>query len=181
MWAAIGAAAAVAAGGIGIYAVTRDGTSPTSTTNPLAAGQLGTVKTIDRAVKDKGAGLEVREGQSWRPLRVNDVVKAGAELRTDERTRAAVELADGSRFVLDHKTTFVFDDARRTKLTAGRVVADVVPVAGSPASIDTPAGRVDVVGTRFALTATAKLTVVQVVRASDAPTPGQGGGPPARA
>jgi ferric-dicitrate binding protein FerR (iron transport regulator)/Mg-chelatase subunit ChlD/tetratricopeptide (TPR) repeat protein len=166
MWAAIGAAAAVAAGGIGVYAVTRDGTSPSSAHDQLAAGQLGTVKTIDRAAKDKGNGLEVREGTSWRPLRVNEVVKTGAELRTDERTRAAIELADGSRFVLDHETALVFDGARRTKLTAGRIVADVVPVAGSPASIDTPSGRVDVVGTRFALTATAKLTVVQVVRGS---------------
>ena len=163
LWVALGATAALAAGGIGVYSFTREG-STSSTKSAVASGRLGTVKTIDRAAKDKGDGLEVREGNAWRPLRANDALPLGAELRTDERTRAAIELADGSRFVLDHRTTLVFDAARHTRLTAGRIVADVVHVDGNPAAIDTPSGRVEVIGTRFALTATNKLTVVQVVR-----------------
>lgn len=167
---AIGAIAALAAGGLGIYAATRSSSSD-DTVQPIASGKLpggkiATVKTIDRAAKNGGAGLERKAGNDWRPVRADDTLDAGTELRTDERTRAAIELADGTRFTLDHNTTIAFDasDARKTKLVAGRIVADVIHVDNQPAVIDTPAGRVDVVGTKFALTATPKLTVVQVVR-----------------
>jgi hypothetical protein len=170
---AIGSIAALAVGGIGIYAATRGDSTDTNApiAGKLPTGKVATVKAIDRAAKTGGAGLEMKAGNSWRPLRVSDTVDAGTELRTDERTRAAVELEDGTRFVLDHNTTLTFDgsDVRKSKLVAGRVVADVMHPGGttgvSPvAVIDTPAGRVDVVGTKFALTATDKLTVVQVVR-----------------
>ena len=165
MWVAIGATAAVAAGGIGVYAFTR-GDSQEATQTAVAGGPIGTVKTIDRAAKGQGDGLSIREGKGWRPLRANEAVAAGAELRTDERTRAAVELTDGTRFVLDHRTSLVFDraEARHSRLTAVRIVADVVHVEARPAMIDTPSGHIDVVGTRFAVTATDALTVVQVVR-----------------
>lgn len=167
LWLAIGATAALAAGGAFVYSFTRGDSSGSSSTD-YAGGPAGIVKTIERASKDKSGGLEVRDGKEWRVLRAADQLPAGAEIRTDERTRAAIELADGTRITLDHKTTLVFDseDPRRSKLTSGRVVADVMTVANRPASIETPAGRVDVIGTRFALTASDKLTVVQVVRGS---------------
>ena len=165
---ALGAAAALAAGGVGVYSFTRGGDTATSETGFVAGGPAGTVKQIDRAAKDKTGGLELREGNAWRTVKATEQLPAGAEVRTDERTRATIELADGSRFTLDHKTTLVFDrdDSRRAKLTAGRIVADIVPVADRPAAVETPVGRVDVIGTRFALTAADKLAVVQVVRGS---------------
>ncbi len=183
--AAVAAIAAMAAGGIGIYAATRGGSSDQDgpiATDKLPGGKIATVKQIDRAGKS-GGGLEKKVGNDWRPVRADDLIDAGSELRTDERTRAAIELGDGTRFTLDHNTTIAFDDsdARKTKLIAGRIVADVMhvddrtlggstgvsPVAAPAASmttIDTPGGRVDVIGTKFALTATPELTVVQVVR-----------------
>ncbi len=165
MWVAIGATAAVAAGGIGVYAFSR-GSSQEAAGPAVAGGPIGTVKTIDRAAKGQGDGLSIRQGNGWRALRINEALEPGAELKTDERTRAAVELADGTRFVLDHRTQLIFDrrEARHTKLTAGRIVADVVHVDARPAAVETPSGRIDVVGTRFAVTATDALTVVQVVR-----------------
>ena len=50
------------------------------------------------------------------------------------------------------KTHFVaFDsaDPRHLHLTAGRMLADVAHIEGRPAQIATPAGTIDVVGTRF--------------------------------
>ena len=167
--AAVAAIAAMAAGGIGIYAATRGSDRPAETVttgDQLPSGKIAKVLQVDRAAKSGGAGLEKKVGNDWRPVRANDTLDGGTELRTDERTRAAIELADGTRFTLDHKTTLAFDagDARKTKLTSGRVVADVVHVDNAPSVIDTPSGRVDVIGTKFALTATPTLTVVQVVR-----------------
>lgn len=166
--AAVAAIAAMAAGGIGIYAATRGSSTPDETvaTGKLPSGKIAKVLQVDRAAKSGGAGLERKVGNDWRPVRADDTIEGGSELRTDERTRAAIELADGTRFTLDHKTTLAFDagDARKTKLVAGRVVADVVHVDNAPSVIDTPSGRVDVIGTKFALTATPSLTVVQVVR-----------------
>ncbi|MEO8705675.1 MAG: FecR domain-containing protein [Kofleriaceae bacterium] len=176
-WMAFGAIAALAAGGVGIYQLTR---SPSNTpgTTTVADGQIGVIKTIERASKDRAGGLEVRDGSAWRVVSANDKLAAGAERRADERTRATIELADGTRFTLDHKTQLALPvgwntgeygvDGNRTPreatLVAGRVVADVADVRNRPATIHTPTGRVDVVGTKFALTATATVTVVQVVR-----------------
>ncbi len=167
--AAVAAIAAMAAGGIGIYAATRDSDKPgetITTGNKLPTGKIAKVLQVDRAAKSGGAGLEKKVGNDWRPVRADDTLDGGSELRTDERTRAAIELADGTRFTLDHNTTLAFDagDVRKTKLTSGRLVADVIHVDNAPAVIETPSGRVDVLGTKFALTATPKLTVVQVVR-----------------
>ncbi len=167
--AAVAAIAAMAAGGIGIYAATRGSDNPSETIttgNKLPTGKIAKVLQVDRAAKSGGAGLERKVGNDWRPIRADDTIDGGSELRTDERTRAAIELADGTRFTLDHNTTLAFDagDPRKTKLTAGRVVADVIHVDNAPSVIETPSGRVDVIGTKFALTATPTLTVVQVVR-----------------
>ncbi|MCW5807755.1 MAG: FecR domain-containing protein, partial [Deltaproteobacteria bacterium] len=171
-WLAAGAIAAVAAGGIGIYAATRDRSGDDdATTTAAAGGTAATVKSIDRAAAaSTRGGLEIKVPgqQAWQVVAVGDAIPAGAEVRSDERTRAAVELADGTRLVLDHRTAIAFDpaDARRTRLTSGRIVADVVHVDARPAAIETPSGRIDVVGTRLAVTASDALTVVQVVRGS---------------
>jgi tetratricopeptide (TPR) repeat protein len=70
--------------------------------------------------------------------------------------------------VLDHRTNVSFDRAepRRVKLVAGRIAADVSHVDKRQASITTPSGRIDVVGTRFSVTAADQVTAVQVVRGS---------------
>ena len=173
---ALGAVAALAATAA-IYTAARD----RSTTPVADVAELGTVKSIERPAKTAGDGLEVRAGLAWRALHPADAVRAGDELRTDERTRVAIELADGTRFVLDHRTSLVLDDARHARLATGRIVADVVHVDGQPAAINTPSGRIDVVGTRFALTATDQLTVVQVVRGAVVLAPAGGSGQDVRA
>jgi ferric-dicitrate binding protein FerR (iron transport regulator)/tetratricopeptide (TPR) repeat protein len=165
LWLVAGAAAALAAGVVGV-AVMKQGDSAESSV--VAGGPIGKVKTISRAASEQGDGIAIKEANGWRPLRVGEMVPSGAELRTDERTRVSLDLSDGSRMVLDHRTTVVFDSAepRRMKLVAGRIAADVAHVEKRQASISTPAGRIDVVGTRFSVTAADQLTAVQVVRGS---------------
>ncbi|MCX5745506.1 MAG: VIT domain-containing protein, partial [Proteobacteria bacterium] len=93
------------------------------------------------------------------PLRKDAAIPAGAELRTDERTRVALEMTGGTRLVLDHHTTLAFDQ-HGLRMTAGRVVADL----GARLAITTPAGSIDGDAAKLAITATAETTSVQVVR-----------------
>jgi tetratricopeptide (TPR) repeat protein len=131
-------------------------------------GSIGQVASVVRAAADHADGVFVRTPASndWRPLREHGALPAGAELRTDERTRASLSLADGTQLVLDHLTTISFDTAepRHVRVGMGRLLADVAHVDNRPAEIDTPSGAIDVVGTRFVVTATDALTSVQVVR-----------------
>ncbi|HEY5920020.1 MAG TPA: FecR domain-containing protein [Kofleriaceae bacterium] len=166
LWIVAGAAAALAAGTVGIALMKRGGDSSQSVA--VGDGPIGKVKTISRAATDQGDGLAIKVGNAWRPLRADEMVPSGAELRTDERTRASLELSDGSRMVLDHRTAVKFDAAepRRVQLVAGRIATDVAHVEKRQAQITTPAGRIDVIGTRFTVTAADQLTAVQVVRGS---------------
>ena len=130
--------------------------------------QIGKVKTISRAAaaarrwpRDHGrrtAGARCAPARCCRP--------APSFAPTSARA-SSLELADGTRIVLDHRTSVAFDarEPRRIKLVAGRIAADV-------AHVDESARRrsrrrraaIDVVGTRFSVTATDAITAVQVVR-----------------
>jgi hypothetical protein len=129
---------------------------------PASSGAIGTIDQIESAGGSDAAGLSTPSAA----LRAGATLAAGATLRTDDRTRAQVTLADGTHLTLAHATTLTFDAAepRHVQLAAGKLVADVAHVEGRPAAFTTPAGTVDVVGTRFELTATADTTSVQVVR-----------------
>nr|HEX4315686.1 VIT domain-containing protein [Kofleriaceae bacterium] len=163
VWLGAAVGSALAAGVIGVVAMSTTGSSGGG--GSAATGTIGKLSTIDRAAAGAG-GVDVKVGDAWQPLAVNAAIPAGAELRTDDKTRIAVDLEDGTRIVADHATTIAFDpaEARHVRLEAGRVVADVAHVDNRPASFATPTATVDVVGTRFALTAADQLTSVQVVR-----------------
>jgi tetratricopeptide (TPR) repeat protein len=169
VWLAIGASAAIAAGATGLV-VSRSAhpAGPGGEPAPIAQGRgpIGTLTKLERAAADGTDGVTIRIGDAWQPLRKDAAIPAGAELRTDDRTRASVELGDGTRLVLDHSTRLAFraGDARQLRLAAGRLAADVTHVEGHPAAITTPTGRIDVVGTRFSVTATDAMTSVQVTR-----------------
>jgi ferric-dicitrate binding protein FerR (iron transport regulator)/tetratricopeptide (TPR) repeat protein len=166
LWVVAGAAAALAAGAVGVAMMKRGDSSSGAVV--AGGGPIGKINTISRAAAQQGNGLELKTDSGWRALRAGEMIPAGAELRTDERTRTSLELADGSRLVLDHRTTLRFDDRepRRMALAAGRIAADIAHVENRPASIGTLAGRVDVLGTRFSVTASDNVTAVQVVRGS---------------
>ncbi|BBK34886.1 FecR family protein [Stella humosa] len=78
------------------------------------------------------------------------------DLRADHRTpvgeRRTVELADGSRLTLNTGTALAIDlagDGRRVRLFRGEAFFDVAADPDRPFLVDTAAGSVRVVGTRF--------------------------------
>jgi tetratricopeptide (TPR) repeat protein len=162
--AAVASMCALAAGGTLYFARHRSTSQPTA---PISDGSIGKLATVSRAAADHVGGVSIRvDASTWRPLHAGDRIPAGAQLRTDDRTRASLALADGSSFTLDHLTTIAFDpnEARRVHVDAGRLLADFAHIDGRPALVTTPTGAIDVVGTRFVVTATDSLTSVQVVR-----------------
>ncbi|MGE3546809.1 MAG: FecR domain-containing protein, partial [Kofleriaceae bacterium] len=165
LWIAIGAATALAAGAAGIY-VSQSASAPAEPHAALPDGMIGKVTTIARAAADHTGGVSIKAGGDWQLVRTGELLPAGAEIRTDDRTRASLELGDGTHVVLDHGTQLAFDagDPRRIAIAGGRVVADVAHLEGRRATITTPSGRIDVLGTRLVVTATPTLTSVQVVR-----------------
>jgi hypothetical protein len=90
----------------------------------------------------------------------------GSEIATDGRTRARLELDDGTSVVLDRSTRVVVEDGPRTlRVKEGSVVADVAHLEGAPfARLMTATGQVAVLGTKFMLTSTEGRTSVEVVR-----------------
>ncbi|HEX4419839.1 MAG TPA: FecR domain-containing protein [Kofleriaceae bacterium] len=190
-WIALGATAAIAAGATGlvVHAIAAEHGDPGEHGDhgtPLAGSPqpVGRLTRIERAAPGTaGVSIRIVTGRlvtasaptddagdagdaGWRPLGPGEAIAAGAELRTDDRTRAELTLDDHSRLVLDHGTQLAFGaaDPRQLRLTAGRLAADVVHVDGHTTVIATPAGRVDVVGTRLSVTATDAMTAVQVTR-----------------
>jgi Mg-chelatase subunit ChlD len=169
LWLVAGTVTALAAGATGLYFATHKSGGSTTTVagTSLPAGAIGELSQTVRAAADHADGVFVRSGGGdWKPLLAHGALSAGAEVRTDERTRAWIGLADGSHLVLDHQTTISFnnDDARHMTIKAGRVLADIAHVDGHPAQMSTPLANIDVVGTRFVVTATDALASVQVVR-----------------
>lgn len=129
----------------------------------------GRVTTVLRASRDGAGGLSVRRpGRSeWESLSQGALVTAGARLRTDPRTRVRVQLGDGSVIVLDRATEVLFDpsQSRSARLVSGVVALDVTHLENAPnARIATPVAAVEVVGTRFTLTASDEHTTLAVTR-----------------
>jgi ferric-dicitrate binding protein FerR (iron transport regulator) len=133
-------------------------------------GWSGRVAQVVRAGKDTEGGLEICAA-TCRPARAGDTVGEGARLKTDARTRARVELADKSEIVLDRDTELELGAAvgspapRAARLHHGIVVADVTHLPNAPrARFALPHASVEVVGTKFTLTASEDMSLVEVAR-----------------
>ncbi len=93
-------------------------------------------------------------------------VDAGAEIVTDDRTRARIAFDDGTVIAVDRATKIVIGSTGRAmRLEDGQIIADVAHIEGAnPANLWTPSGDVAVLGTKLALTAAAERTSVEVMR-----------------
>lgn len=161
----LGAAAA------GLVVLSTGGSDPVA--DGMVAAPTGTLTaTVTRIVRsaggDEGTGIEVRvAGGSFAAAPVDATLAVGGGIRTDERTRVELALSDGSSIVLNHGTELTLDAAapRHLRLASGEVLADVAHLEGAPnLVIDTPTGGLEVLGTRFDVTATDELTNVRVTR-----------------
>jgi len=134
-----------------------------------ATGSSARIAHIERAADDGLSGVEARApgADAFTPVNLNAELAPGTAVRTDERTRVQLALDDGSLVTLNHLTQLAADASTPRKLTlaSGDLVADVARVEGAPpAIIETPGGRVEVLGTRFALSASDDFTSVRVTR-----------------
>ena len=126
----------------------------------------GKVAKIARSGADKTGGLSVTTPSGKAELGDGAEIKAGMHLSTDGRTRARLEFDDGSFVVLDRATELTMERAPRTvTLDDGAIIADVAHLEGAPAAwVNTPSGRIHVLGTKLAVTAASDRTNVEVMR-----------------
>lgn len=124
---------------------------------------------VVRASREASGGVELKRpgASAYELASERTAILPGTHVRTDAKTRVRLEMDDGSVVVLDRATELVIDPsaARSARLLSGSLVADVAhrePEA--VARITTPTGPVEVLGTRFALTATDDRTSVRVTR-----------------
>ncbi len=131
----------------------------------------GKVLRVARAAGGEG-GLQqcqrAAESDAWScsPARQGAAIAPGTMLRTDDRTRAHLRLGDGTRLALDRSTELRLDAAldRSGSLSKGGLVADVVKQPGSRVTIKLPRGRIEVLGTKFALRTMGQASALDVSR-----------------
>ncbi len=164
------AAASVAVAVVALHAPSQSTPEVASTAGPsqvISAGPVGPWHaTLGRVL---GVGVSARADGSaeFAAVRERAVLAVGSTIRTDARTRARLDLDDGTVLVLDRGTTVVLDPGapRHARIVEGTLVADVAHRDDAPPAIlTTPQGDVRVLGTKFALSASADHTTVQVTR-----------------
>ena len=127
----------------------------------------GKVGKITRGGVDKTGGFTATLlNGTQAPLVEGGEIKAGWHVVTDPRTRARIDLDDGTQIVLDRATDLEIGQAPRTaNLKDGAIVADVAHLDGAPsAKLVMALGTVDVLGTKLALTASQDRASVEVLR-----------------
>ena len=130
-------------------------------------GPIGKLAQITRAAADKADGVMIRVGQgAWQPLHANDAFPpAPSSVPTSARApRSTSPTARTSCSITRPRSRSTPTSRADMTLSSGRIVADVAHVETRPASVATPNGTIEVVGTRFEATAAADVTSVQVVR-----------------
>ncbi len=126
----------------------------------------GRVVQVVRSGAEKTGGLTLSTGGAPGPIDVGAEVRAGGDLVTDPRSRARVELDDGSILVLDRGTTVAFGESARTlTVKDGVILLEVAHVEGAPnGRVSTRGGEVEITGTKLQVAATEDRTSVEVLR-----------------
>ena len=160
----LAAAGALVAGTVGVQRSMQR--TPPAT---AAIGTSATLSQIDRAANDGQAGVIVKGpgGNSLPTVATGEPLAPGSTIQTDERTRAALRLHDGSRLILNHLTMVTLDRERprSVRVDRGELVAHIAHRHDEPhAMVRTATSHLEVLGTTFALTANNELTSVRVTR-----------------
>jgi len=141
-----------------------------ATRTSAPAGQLASTAPrwngrIEAAFPDPN-GLSVGNSGTFAARSIGQDVTAGQAIRTDERTRARIRMADGTQLFLEQSTELVVEaGGRMARVVHGVVVADVAHLDNAPGVVfSTPDGRVEVLGTKLSITASAGGSSVRVLR-----------------
>lgn len=136
----------------------------------MADGALtARIDRISRATDDtQSSGVVIIDGEGIeRAAAAGETLASGATVRTDERTRLVLALSDGSELVLNRDTELTLEASapRTVRLKQGELLADIAHLETAPhAFFDTPSGQVEVLGTKFVLSASEDSTSVRVTR-----------------
>lgn len=122
---------------------------------------------LDRSTKDGRSGISiVRAGESSsEPLEVGGRIAAGDTLQTDARSRIILSMSDDSSITLAANSILLFDakETRTIALKSGELVAKVAHHEDGPnAFYKLPNGAVEVLGTKFSLSADGEYSNVRV-------------------
>lgn len=136
--------------------------------SPADRPWTGRIESASRASSDDAGGVtRCPPASPCEPARAGDELRAGTRVRTDTRTRAHIELADGTKLIIDRDTEveLVASQNRTLRLSRGALVADVASTEGVPeARVLLPRGYVETMGTKFSLTVSEDHADVEVVR-----------------
>lgn len=155
---------AVASGVVGIVLADRQG-SPRAAPASAWHGKVTKIARSGPSSADRsGLGRVAASGVT--PIVEGEAVSSGARFATDERTRARLELEDGTAIVLDRSTEVELGREPRTlTVVSGAILADVSHLEGAPpARVSTANGDVLVLGTKINVTASSDRTNVEVLR-----------------
>lgn len=124
---------------------------------------------IDRSANDGATGIEVidHDSKASKPATVGMQIKPGDIVNTDARTRVVLQLSDDSQITLAAQSILSFDasEIRSVELRAGELVAEVAHLEDGPnATYRIPHGRIEVLGTKFSLSADGEHGNLRVLR-----------------
>ncbi|MCP4449257.1 MAG: VWA domain-containing protein, partial [Myxococcales bacterium] len=145
-------------------------TGATETAVAAASESVLSAKLIqtERSANDGVQGLTVLFPETGsNEVAVGSLIPAGSTVRTDSRTRAILQLSDTSTITLAPSSELLLDRkaARTLSLLSGELFADVAHLDNGPrANYLLPTGRVEVLGTKFALSAGEQEASVRVLR-----------------
>jgi hypothetical protein len=161
--------AAVAVGAVAAVGIYVSGRSQEGSV-VVDAPWTGKVSAVSRASAEKTGGLVgCNLANVCAPIEAGAAIPVGTSLRTDTRTRAHVELADGTKLAIDRGSSIELaaKEKRSLRITKGSVVADVASAKEGPAArFLLPQGEVEVLGTLLSITASDERASVEVARGS---------------
>lgn len=170
--AAIAASAAAALGVMLFGSPRKEGTGVSWVPPSSSSKWQGVIKELTTSSR-LGESLEVCVRDQCQPAKAGEKVDAGSRIKTGGWTRATIVMDDGSRLTLDHDTELVLGgsgtegartESHAAELVSGSLVADIAHQAGKNVTILLPTGRLQVLGTKFALRALPGFSSVDVSR-----------------
>jgi hypothetical protein len=163
-WLAVAGCVSVSASAaLGLVLADRHAASPEAVATRAFRGKVAKVV---RSGPDGAGGLSRATPSGSTDLAEGAEIGPGAQIVTDARTRARLELDDGTVIALDRATRLTFAEAARTvRLDDGAILADVATMPGAaPAVVETKAADVRILGTKLAVTVSEDRTNVEVLR-----------------
>ncbi len=151
-----------AAASVGLYFGIDAMNGDTSETVAAGDGLTGTLARVARSADDQVSGVSL----DGAPMGEGQAIAAGSTIVTDARSRARIDLSDGSQIVVDQDSAVVIGaNGRSVNLQRGQLLAEVAHLENGPlATYETPSGVVQVLGTKFLLTASDDRASVRVTR-----------------